>query len=77
MDQSKRRQEILFDRSAIDACTGYLRNRTDENLERLVSMAGSELQASSMVLNVVKVSDRRVLEEARAFFSFLPKVHRR
>jgi hypothetical protein len=43
MGQSKRRQGILFDRSAIDACIGYLRNRTDENLERLVSMAGSKL----------------------------------
>lgn len=43
MGQAKRRQEILFDRSAIDACIGYLKNRTDENLECLVSLAGSKL----------------------------------
>jgi hypothetical protein len=43
MDWSRRRQKVLFDRSAIDACMGYLRNRNNENLERLISTPGSKL----------------------------------
>jgi hypothetical protein len=38
--------KVLFDCSVIEAAAGYLRNRTDENLERLVSMQGSELAYS-------------------------------
>ena len=34
---------ISFDRSSIDACMDYLRNRTDANLKRLISMQGSKL----------------------------------
>jgi hypothetical protein len=37
---------VLFDCSAIEAAAGYLRNRTDENLECLISMQGSELAYS-------------------------------
>jgi hypothetical protein len=37
---------VLFDCSVIEAAAGHLRNRTDENLERLVSMQGSELAYS-------------------------------
>ncbi|MGA9388184.1 MAG: hypothetical protein WBV70_05095 [Candidatus Bathyarchaeia archaeon] len=37
---------VLFDCSAIEAAAGYLRNRTDENLERLISMQGSRLAYS-------------------------------
>jgi hypothetical protein len=61
MGQSKRRQEILFDRSAIDACIGFLRNRTDENLERLVSMAGSKLAYKHHLWS--SMSSRLTIEE--------------
>jgi len=37
------RQKVLFDRSSIDACLDYLRNRTDANLVRLVSTSGCRL----------------------------------
>jgi hypothetical protein len=40
------RHRILFDCSAIEAAIGYLRNRTDKNLERLISMQGSRLAYS-------------------------------
>ncbi|MGA2308346.1 MAG: DUF5700 domain-containing putative Zn-dependent protease [Candidatus Bathyarchaeia archaeon] len=41
--QQSDRHEILFDCSAIEPAIGYLRNGTDENLERLVSMQGSKV----------------------------------
>jgi hypothetical protein len=43
MNRSKDQQDITFDHSTIDACLGYLKDRTDKNLERLISMAGSRL----------------------------------
>jgi hypothetical protein len=43
MNHLKDRQDIMFDHSTIDACLGYLKDRTDKNLKRLISMAGSRL----------------------------------
>jgi len=43
MGKSHSRQRISFDRSAIDACMDYLRNRTDSNLNRFISTQGSKL----------------------------------
>ena len=43
MGRSKPRQKISFDRSTIDAFTDYLKKRTDESLERLVSTPGSKI----------------------------------
>ena len=43
MDRQSGRQRILFDSSAIEPAIDYLRNRTDENLEHLISIQGSKL----------------------------------
>ena len=43
MGRWRSRQGISFDRSAIDACMDYLRNRTDSNFKRLISTQGSKL----------------------------------
>ena len=43
MSKSKDRQRIFFDTSAIRACMCYLRNRTDKNLKRVLSLPGSKL----------------------------------
>lgn len=46
ISQRSGQHRILFHCSAIDAAIGYLRNRTNENLGRLVSMRGSKLAYS-------------------------------
>lgn len=43
MDSPLVRQQIVFDRSAIDMFFGYLKERTDENLERLTAMPSSRM----------------------------------
>lgn len=43
MNKPRNEQEILSDNSALEPSFSYLRNRSDENLKRLVSRAGSEL----------------------------------
>jgi Putative zinc dependent peptidase (DUF5700) len=43
MGRSGRRQEVSFNCSAINACICYLKSRTDENLQRLLSTPGCKL----------------------------------
>jgi len=61
MDESKDRQRILFDRSAIRVCISYLKDRTGKNLERLLSLPGSKLAYKHHVWS--SISSKLTIEE--------------
>jgi hypothetical protein len=48
-DQQGDEHRLMFDSSPVEAALGYLRNKTDQNLERLISMQGSKLAYNHFV----------------------------
>ena len=61
MGESKDRQRIRFDRSAIRPCVSYLKDKTDENLESLLSLPGSKLAYRHHVWS--SISSKLTIEE--------------